>query len=204
MSESRPGRKSKVLYFVLAALVVLGWASWSLDFRLAQGQSSHTQQTAKVDRPAPPSLPGKIYLRVEGGGIAEEQLGRALRKHLAGLGGFEVVFLEGAPGPEQHPLVVASIHDLAGFWTPFHGRKSAVVELKYASGTSQIGPAWSASPEPRLLESGSLWLQARSEVEVRATGIVSRPSLYRDLVDLPVRGFADKLKAVLAGPATSK
>ncbi len=180
------------------ALVVFGIASWNLSFRLARAQTGHTQQTALWRPPAPPSRPVKLHVRVEGQGIAAETLGRKLAQRLAELGGLEVVPLEGDPGPDQHPFVVAAIRETSGFWTPFHSQKSAVVELKYASGTSRIGPAWSESPEDPIRESQSLWLQARSDVEVGATGIVSRPFLYEQLVDAPVAGFVKRLAEALA------
>lgn len=204
MSQSHPSRKTIALYAGTVALVIFGIASWSLSFRLAWVQTQHTQQTGLWRPPSLPARPVKLHLRVEGQGIAAEALGRELARRLAELGGLEVVLLEGDPGPDQHPFVVASIRETSGFWTPFHSQKSAVVELKYASGTSRIGPAWSVSPEDPIRESQSLWLQARSDVELGATGIVSRPFVYEALVEAPVAGFVKRLAQALvpeSGPA---
>lgn len=200
------------LMVLAIVVVVFGLIMLTATFHLAKSEtnsnSTISRSHANFSGSREPLDLRRVFLHVEDRVGLGSTLAWELRRQLEESGGFDVVLVNNAPGPDDFPLLIAGIRDKQSLWTPFYARADFRVAVAYSSYTTDIQLD---DNSPFHYDSGEmkydLPVDMRGEINVtnKASGLICLPAYRRLLVKDPaqsiVKALEDSVKAVKEGEA---
>jgi hypothetical protein len=138
----------------------------------------------------------KVFLHVPDRVGLGETLAWQIRGALAKTGRFDVLLVNGAPGPDDHPLLLAGLEAKTFLWTPVYTRCVADVRFAYATDTSSIAldPPASITMEPgKVADKFQLRVYGTISVDDTSWGLISLPAFRRMITASATKDMADVL-----------
>jgi len=195
-------RAGWILFLVI--LVVCAFLLSMVEFQLARTERKENVGTsaATSQNPNAPEIgdPDRIYLHLENRAGLNSVLGWESRKQLESAGYTHVVLLNGAPGPDDFPLLMVGVRDQNTYWTPVSAGGTLRILAKYANFTSSV----SLDSDASTTFDGSasqgrmpMRISIDSEISTSSRGLISLPKHRRILVSETASTIVETIQKAL-------